>query len=192
MTGDPDMVENGPESDPAAVERAGAGDLVQRDADTAGDLAPPDSGTHMERIGPSPLQVVKGASGLGLLWGGGWALLNAVLVSGLAVFGSLPWAMVVPGAIRFGLWGFLCGAAFALVLTTMERKHSVEELSLVRVGLWGATGGFLVVFSIMMMTGLLGALGLETAILQSLQGGVLGAMSAAATTWMAKSAPDEG
>ena len=37
--------------------------------------------------------------------------------------------------------GFLAGASFAVILSVAERHHSLEDLSLRRVALWGAGGG---------------------------------------------------
>lgn len=38
------------------------------------------------------------------------------------------------------LWGALSGAIFAVVLAIAERRHTLAELSLARVALWGAIG----------------------------------------------------
>jgi hypothetical protein len=42
--------------------------------------------------------------------------------------------------------GFIAGASFAVILNIAERKHSLEDLSLRRVALWGAAGGLLLSF----------------------------------------------
>ena len=38
------------------------------------------------------------------------------------------------------LWGALSGAIFAVVLAIADRRHTLAELSLVRVAVWGAIG----------------------------------------------------
>ena len=39
--------------------------------------------------------------------------------------------------------GFIVGAAFAAILSMTERHRKLEDLSLRRIALWGAIGGFL-------------------------------------------------
>lgn len=52
----------------------------------------------------------------------------------------------VPMALNGAAAGFLAGAAFAVILSVAERKHTLEDLSLKRVALWGAVGGLLLSF----------------------------------------------
>jgi hypothetical protein len=46
-------------------------------------------------------------------------------------------------ALNNSVSGFIAGASFAVILSIAERHHSIEDLSLRRVGLWGAVGGLL-------------------------------------------------
>jgi hypothetical protein len=43
-----------------------------------------------------------------------------------------------------GFFGFVLGSGFASILSLTERNRTLGELSLPRVGLWGAIGGLLV------------------------------------------------
>jgi len=47
-------------------------------------------------------------------------------------------------AMNNSVAGFIAGTAFAVILSVAERNHSLEDLSLRRVALWGAAGGLLV------------------------------------------------
>ena len=48
-------------------------------------------------------------------------------------------------ALSNGIAGFLAGGSFAVILSLAERRTQLEDLSLKRVGAWGALGGLLVV-----------------------------------------------
>jgi len=47
-------------------------------------------------------------------------------------------------AMNNSVAGFVAGTAFAVTMSVAERNHSLEDLSLRRVALWGAGGGLLV------------------------------------------------
>jgi hypothetical protein len=47
-------------------------------------------------------------------------------------------------ALNNSVAGFVAGTAFAVIMSVAERNHSLEDLSLRRVALWGAGGGLLV------------------------------------------------
>ncbi|MFC1662514.1 hypothetical protein ACFL3S_13845 [Gemmatimonadota bacterium] len=49
-------------------------------------------------------------------------------------------------ALNSSVAGFFAGASFAVILSVAERNHSLKELSLRRVALWGAGGGLLLSF----------------------------------------------
>jgi hypothetical protein len=53
---------------------------------------------------------------------------------------GLEFGFIVQIALGNAVSGFLAGASFAGILSVAERNHSLEELSLKRVGLWGAIG----------------------------------------------------
>ena len=86
------------------------------------------------------LRRVRGAVGMGLIWALVWAPV-AVLI-GLAVDpdGSMDEMWVAIGAYP----GFLGGVVFSAVLGIAARHRGLDELSLHRVGAWGAVAGLLV------------------------------------------------
>ena len=77
---------------------------------------------------------------MGLTWGAGWAPLGVLLGMIVDPDGSMDemWVAVL------GYPGFLGGAVFSMVLWIAEGRHRFDELSLSRVGAWGAVAGLLV------------------------------------------------
>jgi hypothetical protein len=49
-------------------------------------------------------------------------------------------------ALNSSVAGFFAGASFAVILSIAERNHSLKDLTLRRVALWGAGGGLLLSF----------------------------------------------
>jgi hypothetical protein len=86
------------------------------------------------------LRLIGGAVLLGLTWAVVWAPV-AVLI-GLIVDpdGSMDEMWLAIGAYP----GFLCGVVFYTVLGIAAGRRRLDELSLLRVGLWGALSGLLV------------------------------------------------
>jgi hypothetical protein len=72
----------------------------------------------------------------------------------------------------------------------MERRNVLEDLSLLRVGVWGAAGAAVASLLVLLVMGVLPFLGIELALVQAMKAGVLGAISAAGTTKLAKSGSD--
>ena len=160
------------------------------DADSA--LTPRDeTGVRIPGEGPTALQVARGIGGMALVWGAGWTVLNGALVASAALLNGWAIGVVIPTIVRFGVWGSIAGAIFALILSRLERSKSVEELSLLRVGAWGALGTFGLVFMLILVSGILPALGIDLALSYALRGGLLGAGFATVTTWIAKHAPND-
>ena len=52
-----------------------------------------------------------------------------------------------------GFFGFVLGSGFASILSLTERHRKLGDLSLPRVGLWGAIGGFLVTVAFNLVLG---------------------------------------
>lgn len=89
----------------------------------------------------------RGAVGLGLTWGAGWAFVGILIGVTSKLFPGLPWdsffeffdaplpALAIPG--------FVGGALFSTVLGIAGRRHRFAELSLPRFIAWGAAGGVL-------------------------------------------------
>ena len=103
---------------------------------------------------------------------------------------GLPVALLVPSILGWGVSGFLAGIGFAVILTAMERRNVLEDLSLLRVGVWGAAGAAVASLLVFLVMGVLPFLGFELALVQAMKAGVLGAISAAGTTKLAKSGSD--
>ncbi len=88
------------------------------------------------------MRKLRGIVGMGALWGTLGAVFGAV-VGGLE--GVLWPASIFPSmfelAVELGSLGFLAGAGFASVLTALEGRRTIRELSTVRAGLWGGVAG---------------------------------------------------
>jgi hypothetical protein len=84
---------------------------------------------------------IGGAVGMGLAWAVVWAPV-AVLIGTMIVDpdNSMDEMWVAIGAYP----GFLCAVIFSAVLAIAERGRRLDELSLLRVGTWGALAGLLV------------------------------------------------
>jgi len=90
---------------------------------------------------------LRGVLGTGLTWAAIWA-----------AFGAAAWGIVRvvnPGSIDAGegllvaattlaVAGFISGTGFAVALSLAERRHSLKDLSLPRVALWGALGSAII------------------------------------------------
>jgi hypothetical protein len=89
------------------------------------------------------LRRLRGVVGIGLTWGVGWALFGALLTLILRVLRPEdvdPGENELVAAAVFGMAGFLCGAAFGLLLAVAERRRAVADLSVPRAAVWGAVG----------------------------------------------------
>jgi hypothetical protein len=92
------------------------------------------------------LKRIRGALGMGLTWALGWAVAGLLIGGASVLLPGLPWdsffrvfdaplpALAVPG--------FFGGAVFSIVLGVAGRRRRFAELSVGRVALWGAIGGF--------------------------------------------------
>jgi hypothetical protein len=55
------------------------------------------------------------------------------------------WSGFLADLPEIGAFGFVMGGAFGGLLAFTERRRSLQDLSIPRVALWGAVGGFLAV-----------------------------------------------
>ena len=86
------------------------------------------------------LRRARGIIGTGLTWAAAWIGLGGLL--GAAI--GFPLSSVFRMALSNSVGGFIAGASFAVILSIAERKHTLADLSLKRVALWGAAGGAMV------------------------------------------------
>ncbi len=81
---------------------------------------------------------LRGVLGIGSVWGLVCGVAGAA-VGGISGFitGSLIEALVI-GGVGARLMGFVLGSGFATVLTLMDRKKTLEQLTPRRAGLWAS------------------------------------------------------
>ena len=96
------------------------------------------------------LRRLRGIIGTALTWAVGFAFLGTVI-------GVLrgEWDViltVIPGNASVG---FFFGSVFAVVLSFVERHRRLEDLSIPRIGLWGALTALLIVLGIQLSLGTL-------------------------------------
>ena len=85
---------------------------------------------------------IRAALGLGLIWGLGWGLVGGFIMEGfIDPQGRI--ADMWPQGLAFT--GFFAGLFFSALLWLAEGRRSLTELSMARVGLWGALSGALLV-----------------------------------------------
>ena len=88
------------------------------------------------------LRRVRGIVGTAFTWAIGWTGLGA-LIGALAGFDL---SYLLRMALNNSVSGFMAGASFAVILSLAEGRHTLADLSLRRVALWGAVGGLLLSF----------------------------------------------
>jgi hypothetical protein len=80
--------------------------------------------------------------GIGTLWGAAGVAVGSVVGTFLSLSGGLPFLDTL---VEFGLGagglGFGLGSAFAVVLTTLESRRTLDELTPRRAAGWGALAG---------------------------------------------------
>jgi hypothetical protein len=87
------------------------------------------------------LRRIRAALGMGLLWALVWApvavLIGTQIVDPHDTMDEMWWMV---GALP----GFLCGVTFSVILGVAARRRRLDELSIARVGGWGAVAGLLI------------------------------------------------
>jgi hypothetical protein len=86
------------------------------------------------------LRRIRGAVAMGLTWAAVWAPVGVLIGMIVDPDGSMDEMWVAVGAYP----GFLGGVVFSAVLGIAARRRRFDELSLSRVGAWGAVAGLLV------------------------------------------------
>jgi len=82
------------------------------------------------------LRRIRGVIGAGILWSMGWGV---VFLGFRLLFG--PPQAELSSVVAVGMFfGFFGGASFALILSVVERRRNLDQLSLWRVALWGFLG----------------------------------------------------
>ena len=94
---------------------------------------------HREVVVKEWLRRIRGAIGMGLTWALAWAPVGLLIMLIVDPSDSMdePWLLV--GAYP----GFIGGVLFSAVLAIAEGRRRFDELSLSRVGAWGAAAGLL-------------------------------------------------
>lgn len=99
------------------------------------------------------LRRIRGIIGTGITWAFGWAgvLVAVHLIGGFSLqyIGQTVFAGLV--------WGFVAGGGFGLVLSIAERRHTLGDLSLWRVALWGGMGGSILFLLTLLLVALAGS-----------------------------------
>jgi hypothetical protein len=135
------------------------------------------------------LRRIRGAIGLGLTWAAGWSAAGFVMLLGLLLIkGARP---DVPIPLVFGVFGFVGGVTFSVVLNLLEGRRRFAQLSVPRFAAWGAVAGFLLSVAFVLTL----ALAEDPAFLWNLAGlgplfAVAGAGSAAGSLVLARRADD--
>ena len=136
---------------------------------------------------------LRGVLGTGALWGVAGTALGTVGGLMASLFGGVPLlGSVSVWGLGAGVLGFLLGSGFAGVLTAIEGRRTLDELSVGRAAVWGALAGG--VFPIIWLLASLGSgIGTTIPIADAASGsyGALSAALAAGTVALAKHLPPE-
>ncbi|MEP6729074.1 MAG: hypothetical protein ABJE10_00485 [bacterium] len=135
---------------------------------------------------------LRGMFGMALTWGVAWAIVGLTLAGVAWLFvprGVLPRGVVLGATMRWGVFGAVSGAAFALVLSFAERrKHSLDALSMERVTGWGALGGAILPLALLPVLAIALPVALRPVLSLVPMGSILGVASAAASLRIARRA----
>jgi hypothetical protein len=138
------------------------------------------------------LRKLRGVVSIGAIWGLAWSVVGFAIGAIVSMNWPEEMVSVVTVTLRYGVWGFVFGSGFAVVLTTMDGRKTFEELTPKRVALWGVLTGVLVTTAIGLVSiGLGDAIPLPTFVVQTCMSGALTAGLAAGTVSLARRAPAE-
>jgi hypothetical protein len=144
------------------------------------------------------LRRLRGVLGIGTLWGAVGTAVGSVAGLVVSLSGGLP---LLDTLVEFGMGagglGFGLGSAFAVVLTTLEKRRTLDELTPGRAAGWGAVagGGAALVVGVTLVPALFPVLPLSQLVLLLISGtvsyGALTAGLAAGSVALARRAPSE-
>ena len=83
------------------------------------------------------LRRIRGAIGMGLTWGAAWCAAGIMLAVVTRFKADAPFPLI------FGVLGFIAGVIFSAILALTEGRRRLDQMSLPRFAVWGATGGLL-------------------------------------------------
>lgn len=91
------------------------------------------------------LRKLRAMLGMGITWGVAGFGIGLPLSLVVLPFQGVPLtlAFMVESALQLAVFGVFAGTGFGAILAAAERKRSFDDLSLPRVGLWGALAGSL-------------------------------------------------
>ena len=96
---------------------------------------------------------IRGIVGTGITWALGWA----GVLSALHFLMGAPVQFIGQTVITGLIWGFVAGGGFAVVLSIAERRHTLADLRLWRVALWGGIGGSILILATVLILSLVGS-----------------------------------
>ncbi len=120
---------------------------------TAKFLATTQQGTIWGDFMDGWLRRIRGAIGMGLIWGAAWFGVGMIMLLGLLLVTGETGADV-PYPLGFGAFGFVAGVAFSGLLGAIEGRRRFDQMSMPRFAGWGATGGLLLSVVFVGMVGL--------------------------------------
>jgi hypothetical protein len=140
---------------------------------------------------------LRGIAGTGTVWGLACATVGFLLGGiGAVVAGNPFFGTVLSMGLGLGSTGFFLGCGFAGVLSLMEGRRTLSDLSPARAAAWGAVaGGILPSLNVLLVVGLGRPIEPDQLVLVSLVGGLftgaVGAGLAAGTVSLARRAHGE-
>ena len=139
------------------------------------------------------LKRIRGALGTALTWAAGWSVVGTILwwAGGLIFVGGTvaePAALTATLLVTFGVFGFISGAIFSVVLGLAEGRRRFDQMSLPRFAAWGAVGGLLLTTFVVFVEW--GQLSLEESIILGILP-LMGAGSAAGSLALARESDDK-
>jgi hypothetical protein len=137
---------------------------------------------------------LRGALGVGVVWGVAFSTLATTLLLGGLAGGVIPSIVfgprdVVSVAIRAFVVGGLAGMVFAAALASAERQRTLANLSIKRVALWGFLGAAGVPSILAVAMGAMGLLPLGVLASSVAAFGAIGGALSIATVRIARRAP---